>query len=108
MSTYLTDHSVSSEAERRLLAEALDSILRGQITRAADLLSCQFKGVEMAQREGGWHAAKHLNPVSTAHVSAVDDDEREDLYKQERHDLKNREMVDRVRRRGSPGHQERR
>ena len=91
---------VRNEAELRLLAAALDAILRRDLPRAADLLSCQFKAVELAQREGNWHAAKHLNPVADATVSALDEEEKERLYRQEKTDLKHAKLASDFNRRG--------
>ena len=67
-----------NEAELRTVATCLDSLLDGNIAYCTDLLSQQFKAVEMAQREG-WAAAQHLNPLYDTLVSAMEEGERAEL-----------------------------
>ena len=84
-----------NEAELRILASCLDALLVGDVLRGTDLLSQQFKAVEMAQREG-WAAAQHLNPFYDTLVSAMDEDERDDLYRAERDDMRRVELKARI------------
>ena len=74
------------EGELRMLGSAIDALLCDDVCRGLDLLCQQFKAVEMAQREG-WIAARHLNPVADSIVPTLRDSEREDLCRQERHDI---------------------
>ena len=77
-----------NEAELRLLAEALDSLLAGEVALTGDLLMQQFKAVEMAQLENGWSLAKHMQPIPAGKVSAVPEEERTQVMKVEERELR--------------------
>ncbi|CAK0803102.1 unnamed protein product [Prorocentrum cordatum] len=83
-----------NEAELRTLATCLDCLLDGNFVGCTDLLAQQFKAVEMAQREG-WAAAQHLNPLHDTLVSAMEEDEREELYRAEQQEMKREELNNR-------------
>ena len=84
-----------NEAELRTLATCLDCLLDGNFASCTDLLSRQFKAVEMAQREG-WAAAQHFNPLYDTLVSAMEEDEREELYRAEQPEMKREELKNRI------------
>ncbi|CAK0891233.1 unnamed protein product [Prorocentrum cordatum] len=84
-----------NEAELRTLAICLDCLLDGNFVGCTDLLARQFKAVEMAQR-GGWAAAQHLNPLHDTLVSAMEEDEREELYRAEQQEMKREELKNRI------------
>ena len=84
-----------NEAELRTLATCLDCLLDGNFVGCTDLLAQQFKAVEMAQREG-WAAAQHLNPLYDTLVSAMEEDERAELYRAEQQELKRAELKSKI------------
>jgi hypothetical protein len=66
-----------SERELRTLAEALDSLLSGDLAHAGDILMQRFKAIETAEREGNWNVASRLELIPEATASAVSHAERE-------------------------------
>ena len=55
------------------LAEAMDAVLNGDVTRALDVMCMRFQAVETASVQGKWEIAKHLQLVGDGRVSCVDD-----------------------------------
>ena len=72
-----------NEAELRLLAEALDALLAGNVTLTADLLIQQFKAIEMAQIDKNWKLARHLQSVPTGRITSLPEGEMEELLRVE-------------------------
>lgn len=68
---------VRNSRELRSLAQAVDSLIRGDITFAADTLIQRFKAVELSAAEGGWNLAQHLELIPGSKVSSVSDRERQ-------------------------------
>ena len=83
-----------NENELKVLGTAIDAILRGDLSRATDTLVQQLKSVEQVHHDGGsWKAARHLNTVGTGRVSALDDEEQDRLYRDERADLRSQKLA---------------
>ena len=80
--------SSRNEGELRLLAEATDKLLQGDIAGAGDLLMLRFQAVEMAHADQGWRMAKHLLPDRGSHVSCTGRDQRSALVRDESRQLK--------------------
>ena len=57
--------------ELRTLAQALDSILLGDITLAADTLMMRFQAVELASEEATWDVSQHLELIPPVSASSV-------------------------------------
>ena len=80
--------SVRNERELRTLAEALDALLTGDITRAADIVMMRFKAVELATTSQDWSSAKFLELIPQTQVSSFTDMEKEAIAKQKLRDAK--------------------
>ena len=66
-----------SARELATLAEAIDSVLAGDLTSAAELLMQRFKSVETAAYVGNFHGAQHLEVIRPDKVTCVGGRERE-------------------------------
>ena len=76
--------SIRNRDEMRLLAEAVDLILAGDVVRAAEMLILRFKAVETSHVDGSWAQAKHIVPLPEAQVSSLTREERASLAQDER------------------------
>ena len=85
--------SVQTSEELRTLARAIDLVLKGDITGLGDLLMQRYKAVEHGATHG-WQAARHLQLLPAADVTAVSARESEIVSHLARQD-------DRARARGS-------
>ena len=79
---------------------AIDHMLEGRVSEAGDVLAQRFKAVEMADAEGGWSVAKHLELVPEAQVTAISQKEREQLARLEKTEWKLRQSQGQQQRRG--------
>ena len=60
---------VAAERELRILAEALDALMSGQVMTAMDIIGQRFRAVETSiLEEGGWGVARHLEGVPETRV----------------------------------------
>jgi hypothetical protein len=82
-----------SERELRTLAEALDSLLGGDVARAGDILMQRFKAIETAEHEGNWNVASRLELIPERTASAVSYAEREAAMNLELRDRKYHALV---------------
>ena len=80
--------SVRNERELRTLAEALDALLLGDVTRAADIIMMRFKAVELAATSQDWSSAKFLELIPQTQVSSLTEMEKEAIAKQKFRDAK--------------------
>ena len=80
--------SLRNSGELRALASAIDLLCQGKVARAADLLAQRFKSVEMADGEGHWRGAKHVDLIPEARVTCMEPREREAVAALERAELK--------------------
>ena len=80
--------SLRAERELRTLAEALDLLLAGDLSRVGDILMQRFRAVEMAATDGRWDLAQHLELIPKAGVSSVPTGLRADLVRQQALHLK--------------------
>ena len=80
--------SVRNERELRTLAMALDSIITGDSTRAADILIQRFKAVETAHADGHWSMSRHLEALPEGRVGSLSISERERIIKAEANEIK--------------------
>ena len=71
------------ERELRTLAEALDLLLQGDLSKVGDVLMQRFRAVELAAQDGRWDLAQHLELIPQAGVSSVPMQMREDLLRQQ-------------------------
>lgn len=63
--------SVRNSRELRTLAQALDSILVGNIALAADTLMMRFQAVELAAEDASWEVSQHLELIPPVSASSV-------------------------------------
>ena len=70
--------SIQAERELRTLAESLGALLAGEATGAADVLVQTFIAVEMAETDGNWSVATHLELIPPRGISAATTFEREE------------------------------
>ena len=82
------DVSIRNRDELRVLAEAIDRLLSGDLAGAADMLALRFQAVEMAQTDHSWALARHMVPLPQAGVSSVSRSQRQHLIKDEEKDAK--------------------
>ena len=61
-----------SRQELMNLAEAMDSLLEGDLARGLDILSQRFQAVETAELTGRWNVARHMQLAGETSVTCVD------------------------------------
>ena len=76
-----------------MLATAIDALLEKNVLKALDLLCQQFKAVELAQQDGSWRGARHLNPLADASDTALSPGERSRLYAAEMKEVKDQKVI---------------
>ena len=84
--------SVRNEQELKLLAQAVDAMLDGNMARALDMLILRFQAVEMSHADGHWQYARHLLPLREAGVSSTSRSLREGVLREERREIKSKAM----------------
>ena len=67
--------------EMRTIAEALDLVIEGEPTKAADVLMQRFKAIEMAEQDGNWQVAKQLELAAASSGGAAGTKERAEAIK---------------------------
>ena len=72
-----------NEREMRTLAEALDSLLTGDLGRAGDILMQRFRACEMNVLEGDWQLARHLEIIPPNQISCIPVGMRQDLVREQ-------------------------
>ena len=74
---YGSDHiGLRNMRELRTLAEAIDSLVAGNLPREGDLLIQRFKAIEVAVADGSWTQARHLELIPSQDVTLVSTAER--------------------------------
>ena len=76
-----------NDVELRVLTKAIDSLLDGRSAAALDLLTQQFKAVELAHTDGHWKNARHLIVVPGSKISTLTEEEVAVLMREEKHVL---------------------
>ena len=80
--------SMRNTGELKTLATALDLLISGKVPEATDILSQRFQAVEMADNEGSWATARHLELLPEAKVSSVTAESRRRALKLEKAEIK--------------------
>ena len=89
--------SARNDQEMRVLSEAVDCVLKGDLARATDVLVQQLKSVEQLHYDhGSWKAARHLSVVEDGRVSIMEDKEKEAIYHDERADMRMQRLQQQV------------
>ena len=65
------DFHARNRKEMRTIAEAVDSMLMGDLARAADILISRFSAVELASTTKHWNVARHLELIPPQDVSSI-------------------------------------
>ena len=65
------DFHARNRQEMRTIAEAVASLLKGDLARAADVLISRFSAVELASTSKHWNVARHLEIIPPQDVSSV-------------------------------------
>ena len=89
-----------NEQELRVLAASIDALLEKDVLYVLDLLTQQFKAVELAEQEKSWSAAKHLNPLANMSATSLSGGERERLLREEQREAKTARLMDQFSGRG--------
>ena len=80
--------SARNEQTMRLLSNAIDLIVGGELAVATDMLFMQYKLVEqLVEDKGNFRMAKHLDPTVGTRVSVMEDREREHVLRDERAEI---------------------
>ena len=79
----------------------VDLVLAGDAARATDTLIQQYKAIEQAHNDGGWKAARHLSAVPDGRVSVMEDRERDELYQDEKYEMRAKKIAQQVARGGA-------
>ena len=92
MSIYLpsvkSSISARSEQTMRLLSNAIDLIVGGELAVATDMLFMQYKLLEqLVEDKGNFRMANHLDPAVGTRVSVMEDREREHVLRDERAEI---------------------
>ena len=74
--------NVRNERELRTLSEAMDSILRGKVAHAGDILMQRFRACEMSLMESSWEAAQQLELIPPSQVSCIPPGMRQNVQKE--------------------------
>ena len=80
--------SVRNERELRTLTDALNALLMGDVTRAADIIMLRFQAIELAATSQDWSSAKFLELSPQTQVSSLTEMEKEAITKQKFRDAK--------------------
>ena len=65
------DFHARNRQEMRTIAESVDSMLKGDLARAADILISRFSAVELASTSKHWNVARHLEIIPPQDVSSI-------------------------------------
>ena len=74
--------NVRNERELRTLSEAMDSILRGKVAHAGDILMQRFRACEMSLMESSWEAAQQLELIPPSQVSCIPPGMRQNVQRE--------------------------
>ena len=65
------DVSERNARELRTLAEVMDALIMGDLTRVGDIAMGRFQAIEVAHLQGGWDQARHLEVASNHDAVSV-------------------------------------